>query len=316
VAYAIRTYRPGDEASLAELWNRSLPLDTIAPRLLYAKVFADPNFDPAGLLLAEDGGRLVGFLLALVRRLPLSGVDLEPAEGWITAFAVHPDHRRRGLGSQLLAAGLAFLRERGRVRVRVSPYAPNYFWPGVDRQAHAAALALLERHGLRVLYEAVAMDRRLTDFAVPEDVAALRAQREAEGYRFHHLAPCWLVPLIAFNERHFHPDWTRAVREAVARGGPYDHFLLCTRGDELCGFAMYGLYDHVADRFGPFGVRPDLRRLGLGKVLLYTCLDEMRQHGFHDAWFLWTGEREPAGQLYRRAGFEITRRFAVMGREL
>src|SRR5438552_2380805 len=57
---------------------------------------------------------------------------------------------------------------------------------------------------------------------------------------------------------------------------------------------------------------PNYRRIGLGKVLLYCCLDQMRSQGLHNAWFLWTGLEEPAGYLYTRVGFHISRQFAVM----
>src|SRR5512142_2407962 len=49
--------------------------------------------DPEALLLAEEGGLIVGSLIA--------GWD-----GWrchLYRFAVHPDHRRRGIGRALLA---------------------------------------------------------------------------------------------------------------------------------------------------------------------------------------------------------------------
>jgi mycothiol synthase len=308
----IRTYRPGDEEAVVALWNRALPADGIDVDRFCRKVLADPNFDPEGALVAEEGGEPVGFLLALARRSPLAGVDLEPREGWITVFFVDPERRRRGHGSRLLEAALRFLAGR---RVSVSPYAPNYFWPGVDPDAYPEAMEFLERRGFRRLYGCAAMDRRLVGYAVPEEVRRLQRSLEDQGFRFHHLEPRFVTGLLDFNARHFHPDWARAVREAIARGAPFDRFLLATRGGRVAGYCTYGTYDHVPDRFGPFGVDPDLRGMGLGKVLLHGCLDEMRRKGFHDAWFLWTGEDDPAGRLYRRAGFEVTRRFWILARE-
>jgi hypothetical protein len=42
----------------------------------------------------------------------------------------------------------------------------------------------------------------------------------------------------------------------------------------------------------------------------------MRAQGLHGAWFLWTGEQSPAGHLYRKAGFHVTRRFDIMSKTL
>lgn len=61
-----------------------------------------------------------------------------------------------------------------------------------------------------------------------------------------------------------------------------------------------------------FGVDPEQRGTGLGKILLHLAMTMMRAEGLHSSWFLWTGEASPAGRLYTKAGYEITRRFHVM----
>jgi hypothetical protein len=38
----------------------------------------------------------------------------------------------------------------------------------------------------------------------------------------------------------------------------------------------------------------------------------MRSQGLHNAWFLWTGIEDPAGRLYTRVGFHVSREFAVL----
>lgn len=326
----VRAYRPGDEGGLVRLWNQALPADPIHPALLLRRVLCDPNFDPEGLLLAEAGGRPVGFALAIVRRVPLWGDDLEPEAGWITAFGVHPDYRRQGVASRLFEAAWDFFRARGRRRVDFASYAPNYFVPGIDREQYPAGAAFLARHGFRKLYECAAMDRSLVGYTYPPDVAAVEAARQAEGYRFVPLSPRYVVPTLRFAREVFHPDWSRAVREGLLAGIPFDRFLLAVKtgeerpghpraagpGERVVGFAMYGVYDGVPERFGPFGVDDGERGKGIGKVLLYKTLDEMHARGLHGAWFLWTGENDPAGHLYRRAGFTVTRRFEVLRKEL
>jgi ribosomal protein S18 acetylase RimI-like enzyme len=62
---------------------------------------------PAALLVAESAGRVVGAVIA--------GWD-----GWrgnIYRLAVHDEHRRRGIGAQLIEAAENYLRDRGVHRV-------------------------------------------------------------------------------------------------------------------------------------------------------------------------------------------------------
>jgi ribosomal protein S18 acetylase RimI-like enzyme len=176
--------------------------------------------------------------------------------------------------------------------------------------------AFLEARGYRRVYEAAAMDKSLVGHHTPADVDALEAALAAEGFRFTTLSPRHVRPLIEFNERAFHADWARACRDAVARRVDWDRTLICVRDDAVCGFALIGAYDHVPDRFGPFGVDASLRGRGIGKVLLYRSLAALAAKGFHGTWFLWTGEETPAGHLYRQAGFTTTRRFTIYAREL
>lgn len=313
----LRPYRGSDVRGIVEVWNRAMPQDPIDLGRWSKMVLCDPNFDPRGLWVAAVDGEVVGFALAICRRIPLFGSDLETERGWITAFGVAPQWRRRGIGSALLAAAERFVQEQGRKEVLVSPYAPNYFWPGVDPKAYPEAVELLERRGYETLYSPVAMDKNLVGFFVPPEVEALEAQRTREGYRFGPLAYEYLHDVIAFAEEAFNPDWGRAIRDAIKSGVPLDQCWIALSGEgRVVGFALFGGYDGILERFGPFGVDPSQRGKGLGKILLYRSLEAMRAKGAHGAWFLWTGEATAAGQLYLKAGFAITRSFRVMRRRL
>lgn len=313
----IRPYRGGDEPGIVRAWNRAMPQDPIDLGRWVKTVLCDANFDPNGLWVAEGEGGIAGFCLALRRRVPLWGDDLEPERGWITAFGVDPAWQGRGIASALFNEAERFLRAEGRKEVLVSPYAPNYFWPGVDPKAYPKAVRFLERRGYKALYEPVAMDKNIVGFAVPEEVEALEAERVKEGYRFGPLTPGRLYEVIAFAGEMFNPDWGRVIREAVRSGVAYDQCLIATGPDgRIAGFALFGGYDGILERFGPFGVDPAQRGKGLGKILLYRSLEAMRARGAHGAWFLWTGVATAAGQLYLKAGFEVTRSFKVMKRPL
>ncbi|MGW3465395.1 GNAT family N-acetyltransferase [Streptomyces olivaceoviridis] len=306
----------GDGPRLVEAWRRSAPADPVTPDRFRSLVLLDANFDPEGLRIAVDGDRVVGAAYAVRRLTPMSGTDLEPEQGWIPFFFVDPAARGRGLGRRLLTDALDWLHGHGRTRVDFSSYTPNYVLPGLDAETYPEAARLLDSLGFRTLYEAAAMDRALVGYRFPGTAARRRDELTARGHRFGTPSDDDLVDLLALAGSRFHPDWARAIRECLAAGTPLDRIVVARDpSGRLAGWAMHGAYASADERFGPFGVLEEMRGTGLGTVLLHLVLERMRARGAHSAWFLWTGERSPAGRLYRAAGFTTTRVFRVLRRE-
>jgi ribosomal protein S18 acetylase RimI-like enzyme len=102
----IRAACTDDIPAVLELWSlaRSVHAQTPDRAVDLEQLLAD---DPGSLLVAEARHRIVGVLIAAW-------------DGWrgnIYRLAVHPDHRRRGLGMALVRAGEDHLRRRGARRV-------------------------------------------------------------------------------------------------------------------------------------------------------------------------------------------------------
>lgn len=310
-------FQVGCGDALAEAWTRSAPGDPITADRFRKLVLLDVNFDPAGLRIAWDGDEVIGAAYAVRRKVAMVGDDLEPGRGWIPFFFVDPAHRRRGVGRKLLTEALDWLRENGRSEADFSSYTPNYILPGLDAERYPAAAALLESLGFSTLYRAAAMDLPVTGHDIPAKVRDRIADLTAKGYRFSSPAADELVPLIELANEQFNADWGRVIRETAAAGALPDRIIVAREpGTGIVGWGMCAAYENVIDRFGPFGVVTRQRGLGLGEVLLHLCLERMRALGAHHAWFLWTGEDSPAGHLYRKTGFTVTRRFDVMRAEL
>ncbi|MFT4416246.1 GNAT family N-acetyltransferase [Fredinandcohnia humi] len=307
-----RYYLPGDESGIVSLWNECLPKDPLTQQRFRNLVLLDANFDPKGLRIATDEGQIIGCMYAIRRLLPMIGIDLEPENGWIPFFFVHPSYRKQGVGEQLMKAGIEFLASEGRKNVFFASYAPNYILPGIDEEAYPEGYSFLVKQGFEKQYSPVAMDRSLVGFAPSVDVLELKAQREQEGYTFSTATDKDLYEVIQFANAVFNPDWGRAIREGVLQGLSLHRILIAREGETLVGFCIYGGYEGIPDRFGPFGVDPSQQGKGLGKILLQECLRNMRAEGLHGAWFLWTGEKSTAGHLYKKTGFEVTRKFHVM----
>ncbi|WP_371922490.1 GNAT family N-acetyltransferase [Sporosarcina sp. Marseille-Q4943] len=311
-----RTFQSGDEIGIVELWNEVLAHDPINEKRFLTQVLLDANFDPEGLIVAVDGERIVGAILAITRKLPMMGTDLEPDTGWITFFMVHPDFERRGIGHGLLVRASDYIRKQGAKKVFFSSYAPNYFLPGIDEAAYPSGFDFLLKEGFRRAYSPVAMHRTLTDYVYPEAVKAVKADREREGYIFEAVQDGDLPAVIRFANTVFNPDWGRAIREGLLQGLDPSQILIAKKDGNIVGFAMYGGYKGIRERFGPFGVDTSEQGKGLGKVLLHEALHSMKKRTIQGAWFLWTSEKSSAGHLYLKNGFKTYRTFHVMVKEL
>jgi len=312
-ATIIRHYRGADETALVELWNAAMTHDRINRSVFRTRVLLDANFDPEGLFVAEADGKLLGFVLSVVRRVPLFLQGLEPETGWITAFGVHPNHRRHGIGRQLFDAALARLASMGRQRVLMSPYTPNYFIPGVDVNAYPDTLAFLQTTGWQIISQPISMRAELTGFQIPTDMLELERQRAQERIVVRPVQPDDLPELMPFIAKHFGWDWFRFAQEYLLElygpGSDEICFLVATQNDRIVGYCQ-----QRRERFGPFGVMDEMRNKGIGRLLLFHCLATMLTQGFHCAWCLWTGK--DAARLYSLAGFKPVRQFAVMKKEL
>ncbi len=95
--------------------------------------FAEPWFDPAGFLLHEEDGRLLGFCWTKLH------AHLDPTEGEVYVIAAAPEAQGRGLGRRLTVAGYDHLH-----RERDTPV--GTLWVDAD---NVAAVALYERLGMR-----------------------------------------------------------------------------------------------------------------------------------------------------------------------
>lgn len=303
----------GGTLEIVDAWNAAMPHDPITTTRLRNLVLLDANFDARGLLLVRDGARVLGAAYAVRRRHAMVGDDLEPGEGWVPFFFVRPDARRRGVAAALFRGVQVYLMAHGVRWVHFSPYTPNYVLPGLDVDRYPEAAAFLRARGFEESYEAVAMCRSLADHGVPDRVRQRLGALRAEGHR---IGPCTvddLPVLVALAGDSFNPDWARVIRESVTGGLDLENIVIARApSGDLIGWAMHGAYEGVQDRFGPFGVHPDARGLGLGKVLLHETLAHMRAVNSLSAWFLWTELDSPAGHLYTAAGFTVMRRFSIL----
>ncbi len=315
----INNFKGTDTAALLACWERALPLDAITRDQLETRILLDDNFEPGSLLVAHVGGDLVGFIVSFVLNKPIEKTGHREDTGFISAFGVDPSFRHRGVGATLLSEAEAFFRRRNRKVILLAPYTPNYFVPGVDKDNYPDGMAFLTNNGFVEYSEALAADALIGTFELSDKTRAAEISLVDEGIIVRHYQRNDLVAYMQFQRDLMPGPWIedarRNLRDLTAGRFPEDAIWLAldTRADG--GERIIGFCQHEHEHFGPFGVADAYQGKGIGTVLLARTLYQMRKKGCHSAWVLWTGQRALDG-VYGRLGFKLSRRFAIMKKEL
>ncbi|QDT95308.1 GNAT family N-acetyltransferase [Gimesia aquarii] len=115
-----RAFHNADPPQLLRLWH-SAGLGRGAAECLNndafeVLIFSQPYFDPNGLIVAEDNGEIVGFVLAGFGTNAESSA-LDYSKGVICAVIVHPNDRRKGIGRELVRRAEEYLRSKGATEI-------------------------------------------------------------------------------------------------------------------------------------------------------------------------------------------------------
>ncbi len=112
-------------------------------------------------------------------------------------------------------------------------------------------------------------------YALP-DAAPLRAALNARGVTIRSCRPYERHIVADWVGRTFSPKWVSECKVAI--GHQPVGCVIATQEGKPIGFACW---DATARGFiGPMGVAPSARGLGLGRALLVTALEQMREHGY------------------------------------
>lgn len=252
------------------------------------RVFADDadgsgptDADPAG---KDTTGELIGF-----------GIRALQGDRHAAEFLIAPDHRRQGLGEQLL-------------RTILDEEPEAWCWSHGD---HPAAAHLAQKHGLgrdRVLYQ-MRTDTGLRLDGLPET-------QSPDGVEIRSFAPGdedgWLtVNNAAFD---WHPEQggqTRADIDAVVTAADFDPttFIIAARDGEVIGFHQTKITDTDDEgRLGEVyvvGVDPRIHAKGVGKALTVEGMRRMVTAGAETIELYVESDNAPALGLYERLGFHV-----------
>ena len=273
----------------------------------YRRVVYDVNFDPSLYLLAVEDGKIIGFVYGIKRKVYDEIKGLESEQGWIVAMGVHPSHCGQGIGSALLAAIEKILKERGTVRLDVGPYGSAYICPGIDKESYSKGVTFFTNRGYTDSGESCSMCMDLWGYEVPPQYIEKKKSLETRGFIFKPFAREDTLTLFGFMEKYF-PYWLPLVRSSILQGRAEKTLITAFEKNEAAGFVLRAM-DGTDERFGPFGVRPDLQGIGLGSVLFHEMMENMIRNRIFHTYFMWTSGRNL--EIYDSWGMKIFRRFAM-----
>jgi ribosomal protein S18 acetylase RimI-like enzyme len=300
-----RTFRNTDPPGLVEIWNESLTgrgaTRLRAATLLEHCLFAKPYFDPAGLLIAEDGGKLVGFAHAGFGP-NAAETDLSFEVGIVCAVAVRPSYRRQKIGTQLLKRAEDYLRGHRAKQIvagGIRPLNPFYFglYGGADSPgflaSDAAAGPFLEHNGYQSWSTCLVLDRRLQTYepVVDPRFLGLRRRYDIQLVPQPEIKSWWQECVMGV----FEPVEFRLTDKLS--GIPAARMMVweMTAGRQP-GNAAAGVLD--------VQVRPDVRRQGLARFLVNQMLRYIQEQFFRGAEAHVPESNAAARGLYGSIGFE------------
>jgi len=292
-AFRIRTADKSDLPALYELARPALVLDRFSAELLSEKLFEKrrPDEFTWEVYLAESEGRPAGFMQSVAR--PVAH------KGWIGLFAVDAAQRRRGIASTLFEYAKAnWPADTEEVEVLAIP--GNYFAPGLDPR-YTEALAFLEWLGFERFKDCVNLT---ADLSERFDTSAEEQRLTAAGIEVRRARPDDDGLLDAYFSEHFGEDWRFEAGLAMDIDPPGLHLAL--KEGHIIAFSAHSTQNREWGFFGPMGTAPEARGLGVGRVLLWHCLNDMRDAGHRTAVIPWVG---PIAFYQQWAGCRVERIF-------
>ncbi len=268
---------------------------------LQQRIAAEPARD---VRLAELDGRLVGF--GAVRREVRGGSPV-----YFLFGAVHPEVRRQGLGTAILARNEARLRE---IAAEHGTETGREFATWADTREGGAA-ELFAANGFRPIRFYAGM-RRSVEGELP--VAQLPDGLEIRPVELAHHRAIFEADNEAFRDHWGHREQDDSDFERLFADPELDTSLwrVAWEGDEVAGSVQTFVYATENEQVGArrgwlehVSVRKPWRRRGLGRALIVSAMEALRERGMAEA-MLGVDSDNPTGalQLYESLGFEVVER--------
>ena len=300
----------------ADAYPPALGLMPVAQETIYAWFAGDDRVT----LGAYDGDRLVG--------IASGSISAQRRTGFLSYVCIAPDCRRRGLATALMDGLEEALAARPEVEkleavfynpVQLPWYMPHGDgdWhpclPGVDKSS--GLYLFLKNRGWRDFATQNCYYRRMADYRDKPVIADTRRRLLSEGIELTLYDPEKHHGLPELFDNIGNPGWKAYVLEHLDL--PIVVAVDLHANGLVVGYTgpLWVSGSPGRGNFCGIGVRTEYRGRGIGKPVFCEMCARHRDSGA-DFMSLYTGEDNPARNIYESAGFRIVRSFADMRKVL
>lgn len=266
-------------------------------------------------LCAREGSKIAGFVSGCIVR--------ETAACYLTFLLTAREKRRQGVGTRLLYALMEEIKKEASL-LQISffnPCAMTWIVPGTCGHDHpnapgvdvssGAYLFFKNRNFLPTVYQN-SFYLPLERYEQPTALVQKRALLLEKKIEICHYRPEKHRGLPELTENLGNPVWKKELLANDALKEKGLPLAAAIRDNQIIGFAgPLRVQESGRGYFAGIGVHSDYRGFGLGNVLFHTLCASLKEMGA--AYMtLFTGETNPAGQIYLKAGFRIVKSWADM----
>lgn len=256
-------------------------------------------------------------------------LNAQKTKGYITFVAVRPDRRRQGIGRSILSALERELAELAgeKVDCEATFFNPmNFTWiiPGTDHEHPNAPGVDVAGNGYLFLkncgYRDYAYQNSyyldMDKYQLTEDV-----QRKQKSLLEKGIEICLYDPAkhsgIEEMLRNLNSElWYKEIMENIRREDGGDPLLIVAKDGRAMGFTgPLRIQENGRGYLAGVGVHSDCRGAGAGTVLFGQLCAHLRDMGA-EYMTLFTGETNPARNIYEAQGFKIVRTWADMRKQV
>ncbi len=301
---------PAFYEDLRKLMNLSLKNDFIDENLFEEVILNDPNFDESMVLIGVKGDIPIAYIFG-VRRLkePKKMVESHKDIIWIKSLGIIKGEDINYL-KELLNIFENIAIDNKCKYIRVSDFASWFITAGIDIN-YEAYNNLLISNRFNIENKAIDYELDLSEFHIPKYVNDLYKKLNGEGIRIHAKKENEEVFKWIEKEFPFGVFWSIEAKNTLKRkdGG----ILVAYKNDEIIGFSVYGAF--YPSRFGPIGVDSRMRGKGIGTILLYEAIKNIRLNGQRIAMIPWV-EKEASFFYMQLPGIKRVRYFNIYSKRI